>query len=63
MKSKYCKDYCPIYYAIEEYNCSHFKEGDKRIFCNSDFCKHINDVIDANEKNERARRGGTQYDT
>ena len=62
MTSKYCTDGCPIYHAIEEYNHSHFKEGDKRISCNSDFCKYINDVIDANEKNERARRRGKQHD-
>ena len=43
---KACKDFCPIYEAIEKYN--HGKKH--HIHCNGDFCQHIDDVVEANLK-------------
>ena len=44
--TKYCEDFCPIYDSIKEYNESNLH----KIFCNTEFCKHITETYNLNRK-------------
>lgn len=46
--TKYCKDFCPIYYAIEQYN----KGNTHIICCSNEMCDIITDtyILNLREK-------------